>query len=119
MASGFLKDYEKDWQDIRDKGLLLGITTPEEYERRYAANLVRVEEALANQPTFITDQHTIKRLHGLLFEGITPYAGHRKARSALEAHAGFCLKVEVACERKSLIDCFSRPGTRTFNHPRV
>jgi fido (protein-threonine AMPylation protein) len=80
MSGGFVENYEKDWEDIRQKGVLPNVTTLEEYARRYEENLLRLHDALADRRGIVTKPDELKELHSLLFHNITPWAGQLAER---------------------------------------
>jgi fido (protein-threonine AMPylation protein) len=110
VIHGILGKVRERLGEIRAQGVLPEVTTLDDYQRRYQANLSRVRQALADRRGMITNQDELKELHGLLFENITPSAGEisaqqRMHQSVLGHEADFLgVKPELAESEFKLLD---------------
>ncbi len=66
---------EYNWQDVQEDGILETIQTPNDYQRGYAKGIANANSALLHLPAPIWKSEDLKKIHQLLFEHVSPWAG--------------------------------------------
>lgn len=68
------------WEDFSEKGLCEDIKNLQDYRLKFSKNAINLRVYLQNKTSPITSPNDIKKCHGILFNGIYPWAGtYRKS----------------------------------------